>query len=330
MISRLRTVTDNGCRDQLVKEHSENSAHPVSYKNNCKIATSVAGFCKPPAAPAIEDEKENATPTRVLPQTATFSKSPAILAFKELELSAIDRGILVDLLRVFIGVAEKHNWTYFLSGGSLIGSVRHHQIIPWDDDIDITINSSHAREIKEVFKMLEPKYQVVDRGYDPILKLFSHRSHKCIEEDCKWRWPFLDLCFFNENATHIWDNHPLFSPLKNRKADVFPLHFRPFEGMMVKSPKNALRWIDVYSGVSDSCETSPYRHDTETGGHDTVNIQCENLKDVYPFVLRRWTGDKMLESLRLGNKTIQTCLLDEPEWTVTKPYSTVPLKGDII
>lgn len=45
--------------------------------------------------------------------------------------------IIVDVLREFIKICEEHNLTYFCGGGTAIGAVRHHGIIPWDDDIDV-------------------------------------------------------------------------------------------------------------------------------------------------------------------------------------------------
>jgi len=45
--------------------------------------------------------------------------------------------ILITLLESFIDVANKHNLEWFLDGGSLLGTVRKNELIPWDDDIDI-------------------------------------------------------------------------------------------------------------------------------------------------------------------------------------------------
>ena len=47
--------------------------------------------------------------------------------------------VLLDLLLKFDAVCKKHNLTYFLSSGTMLGAVRHKGFIPWDDDIDLTM-----------------------------------------------------------------------------------------------------------------------------------------------------------------------------------------------
>ena len=44
---------------------------------------------------------------------------------------------MLEVLKEFISLCEAQNLRYWLAGGSLIGVVRHHGFIPWDDDLDV-------------------------------------------------------------------------------------------------------------------------------------------------------------------------------------------------
>lgn len=51
-------------------------------------------------------------------------------------LSSIQEILLAYLLEVD-RICKKHKIKYFLGGGTLLGAIRHHGFIPWDDDADI-------------------------------------------------------------------------------------------------------------------------------------------------------------------------------------------------
>lgn len=54
---------------------------------------------------------------------------------------------LYEILQATIEVIEKNNLRYYLAEGSLLGAVRHGEIIPWDDDVDICM----PREDYDIF-----------------------------------------------------------------------------------------------------------------------------------------------------------------------------------
>lgn len=46
---------------------------------------------------------------------------------------------MLRLLKIIDNIAKENNISYWIAGGSMIGVLRHHGFIPWDDDLDIEL-----------------------------------------------------------------------------------------------------------------------------------------------------------------------------------------------
>lgn len=64
------------------------------------------------------------------------------------ELQAKEFVLLKELRRI----CDANDITYFLAYGTLIGAVRHHGFIPWDDDVDVCMNYPDYIKFKEACK----------------------------------------------------------------------------------------------------------------------------------------------------------------------------------
>lgn len=59
-------------------------------------------------------------------------------------------GKLFGLLQFTDGICKKENIPYSLTGGSMLGAVRHGGFIPWDDDVDIVMKREDFEKFKRV------------------------------------------------------------------------------------------------------------------------------------------------------------------------------------
>ena len=69
--------------------------------------------------------------------------------------------LLFDMLTAIDELCQKHEITYYLDSGTLLGAVREKDFIPWDDDADITMKREDYEKLLAVANELPEPYRLV-------------------------------------------------------------------------------------------------------------------------------------------------------------------------
>lgn len=132
----------------------------------------------------------------------------------------------MDMLRLVDRICKAERIPYFLSGGTLIGAVRHKGFIPWDDDIDVMIpRPEYGRFLKAAPKYVAGRYA------------FAHTS---TSEDYATPW------------IRIWDQHTHLKGSGVQKMynqhlflDVFPIDALPSNKLLSDLFFKKIRAYDI-------------------------------------------------------------------------------------
>lgn len=135
---------------------------------------------------------------------------------KQMTLEDVHK-VLYDILVDIHDFCVKNDIKYSLSGGSLLGAVRHNGIIPWDDDIDIQMSRPEYERFIHSYKS--------NKGYE----LFCRELSGC--EDVTVA--FSRVCEMRKTVVNTgefpWRDHPT-----GLWVDVLPIDGAPKSAIIAK------------------------------------------------------------------------------------------------
>ena len=95
---------------------------------------------------------------------------------------------IYELLDELDRMSKECGFNYYLAYGTLLGAVRHNDIIPWDDDVDVFmyyedyIKLLNSKEkLKSKFEIIDPDY-FEDKYYDMVPHLIN-KKYKIVRQN---------------------------------------------------------------------------------------------------------------------------------------------------
>lgn len=131
--------------------------------------------------------------------------------------------VLLTVLDKFIQVCEENHLKYYLAYGSVLGTIRHGGIIPWDDDIDVHMPREDYEKIQQLPKSVWGEMELTSWKLKPI-----NQYH------------FLKL--ENTHTTVIEQLYPLY--VGGIYLDIFPLDETPKDEQMYTEQLKDIRHIE--------------------------------------------------------------------------------------
>lgn len=91
------------------------------------------------------------------------------------------RKIQLRLLHEVHTACQKYNLTYYLAFGTLLGAVRHHGFIPWDDDLDVMMPLEDIIKLSECYTSDNYRfltcYNNKEMGY-PFARIYANETYE--------------------------------------------------------------------------------------------------------------------------------------------------------
>jgi hypothetical protein len=218
-----------------------------------------------------------------------------------------------------------NNITYALFYGSLVGSYVMHDIIPWDDDIDLVVPLSQKTRLERALETEAEKYGMQAIHHDAL----RAETYKVFFKDSKaagnrpWNWPFIDLAFYGENDTHVWNtNAEGVLPLLIPRDWFYPLRPRPFASLWIPTPRETSSLLRRLYGHF-KCKRFAWNHKDETPWWSIAYAPCPSLQKFYPFVWRSPAPEPntVIETLRLGDLELYSVRMNDSKFAgIYEPF----------
>lgn len=151
------------------------------------------------------------------------------------------------LLKKFHDLCEENDLTYWIIGGTLLGAIRDKGIIPWDDDLDVSMDEDNVNELFDIKHKLSDLNLGIAEWFGGY-KVYDLNGDSITGAD--YKYPFIDIFVMQydkknnaylyklDKARKLWPNDIYYV------SELYPLKKYQFEDFYVYGMKNPLNFLD--------------------------------------------------------------------------------------
>jgi len=227
-------------------------------------------------------------------------------------LKRSERSTLLKMFGDVTGALRAANVSFWMDGGTLLGSYRHHDLIPWDDNVDLVLRRSQRVRGFRAVSSLAPAYRLyVQKDADTSSVLAWHviaSNNRSGVSPTRRRVPMINLHQYIENSTHLWLEPRNVWDLVWRQSTVFPLHLRPFDRYWAPAPCNTRAYLTKEyrdPNIATKCLSPKVQSQRTDVAQRRIAVPCRTLSWL-PLVSRQRDGyGSVVESLILGKQALR-------------------------
>lgn len=197
-----------------------------------------------------------------------------------------NKSVVLKLLKKIITILDEFKIDYMAISGTLLGFIRHNDLIPWDDDIDLLVDDSINDKITDMY--IKYKNDIHFIKYGNIIKIClvdgihpicnQHKFYEAsIGEIKRYNYPFIDLFVMKktENKIHFFD----------KEWDIeqfYPLTQYLYNDFNINIPKNPIYFLNENYGENwnDILISNYWCHKYEIGYNKIFKIYKKDYEQL--------------------------------------------------